>query len=437
MKVPASSAPTISKPASNAPPTSALSAVLAKRASAATTPVSIAEVEKRFGWKTGGWQDRLLTSADAANNRDQKVTKAEIEKYLKNPADAKFVTSDMLQSLSQATSSAPKAIRGLKGAEATFAKAADSNKDGRLSSDEFMSYSATVKGAPSDAPTKWIADQQATMFGSSVASLTKEGDALLPKGFNGPVLDRSYMRIVENENTLTPNVVSYTLTAADIAQGGQVKRNDRFHADPQWKPSPTKEDYSNTGFDRGHLKPADDSPNAEAMDESFLMTNMAPQHGELNQATWRYLEAGINQLVQATGGKATIHTGNLFLDDKGNALPDDKIHRAGSGSTKIGVPTHNFKSVLLETPDGKKQLFSFIVPNRSDLARDLPWAQKVLLAARVSTETLEKKLGNVNLFPTLSAAESKGLKSNAAPVVKFENANQFSFAKLLWPQSSS
>jgi endonuclease G, mitochondrial len=411
---------------------SKLAAVLAKRPAAATSAAPIADVEKRFGWKTGSWQDKLLTSADSAGNKDSRVSKAEIEAYLSNPADAKFVTSSILQSLGKSTAAKPQSINGLTGGEKSIAKAADRNRDGSLSKDEFVSFSKSAKGTPGDNKPKWIADQQSSMFASSVASVTGEKDALLPKGFNGPVLDRSYMRIVENEKKLAPNVVSYTLSANDIAEAGQVPRIDNFRADPDWAPSPSKKDYNNTGFDRGHMKPADDSPNAEAMDESFLMTNMAPQHGALNQATWRYLEAGVNELVQATKGKATIHTGNLYLDAKGNPLPENKIQYTGSGDKKIGVPTHNFKSVLLETPDGKKQLFSFIVPNSKELKRDLASGRQLLLDSRVSTEALEKKLGQVNLFPTLSAAESKQLKAIDKPVVSTPLSDKMIYAKALW-----
>jgi endonuclease G, mitochondrial len=429
MKVTSSGPPSAK---TGAAPTSKLAAVLAKRASAATQSVSIADVEKRFGWKPGSWQDTLLTSADAAGNKDKQVNKTEIERYLRNPKDAKFISSAMLQSMSVATAGGGKRVSDFKGAENTFAAAADKNRNGSVTLDEFASYSADVKNGSTK--TKWIADQQASMFGSSVASTTGESDALLAKGFKGPVLDRGYMRIIENENKLNPDVVSYTLTAADIAQSGQVARKNNFRADPDWKPSPTKADYNNTGFDRGHMKPANDSPNAEAMSESFLMTNMAPQHGALNQAAWRYLEAGLNELVQATDGKATVHTGNLYLDSAGNPLDASSIDRIGSGSTKIAVPTHNFKSILLETPDGKKQLMSFIVPNRSDLARDKSSGQKVLHASRVSTNKLEQMLGNVNLFPTLTTEERKSLKGQATPSIRFEGASKFPYAQLLWPQ---
>lgn len=401
---------------------------------AAGTPVSIADVEKRFGWAANSWQDSLLKVADGAGNKDGKVTRAELDRYLASPKDLKFITSQSLAALKAKTATAPQAIGGLSGWMKGAATAADSNRDGKLESAEAQAFAAKAKEGV-QANRTWLPDQSAAMVGSDLASMTKEKDALLPSGFVGPVLPRQYLRVVADDAKLAPQLVSYRLTAADIQETPKdVVRKDHFHKDPDWKSSPTPADYDRTGFDRGHMKPADDSPDKEAMEESFLMTNMAPQHGNLNRASWRFLEAGVNQLVQATGGTATVHTGNLYLDDAGKPLPPEKVSYTGAGKTKVAVPTHCFKAVELVTPDGKKQLLAYVVPNKKDLGTTGPESRKLLAESRVSVASLEKTLGGVNLFPDLSAADAKKLKASADAPVRFTNPDKYDFANLVWPQ---
>lgn len=401
---------------------------------AAVTPVSIADVEKRFGWAPNSWQDSLLKVADGSGNKDGKVTRTELDAYLKNPKDLKFITSQSLAALKAKTATTPQAVGGLSGWMKSAATAADANHDGKLAGAEAQAFAAKAKQGV-QATRTWLPDQSAAMVGSDLASMTHEKDALAPSGFGGPVLPRQYLRIVEDEQKLAPQVVSYRLTAADIQETPtDVVRTDHFRKDPDWKKSPTASDYDRTGFDRGHMKPADDSPDREAMEESFLMTNMAPQHGSLNQASWRFLEAGVNQLVQATGGQATVHTGNLYLDEAGKPLPPEKVQYTGEGKRKVAVPTHCFKAVELVTADGKKQLLAYVVPNKKDLGITGPESQKLLAASRVSVASLEKTLGGVNLFPDLSAAEAKKLKASADAPVRFNNPEKYDFANLVWPQ---
>ena len=51
------------------------------------------------------------------------------------------------------------------------------------------------------------------------------------------------------------------------------------------------EDYRGSGYDRGHLAPAEDFEwSAEAMSDSFFMSNMSPQDPSFNRGIWKRLE---------------------------------------------------------------------------------------------------------------------------------------------------
>ena len=94
-----------------------------------------------------------------------------------------------------------------------------------------------------------------------------------------------------NSDTKCPNWVFWQLTREHA--DGNVKRPDyAFHEDME-VPAPRAElaDYKGSGYDRGHMCPAGDNKwDADAMYESFLMTNMCPQNQNLNSGLWNQIE---------------------------------------------------------------------------------------------------------------------------------------------------
>ncbi|MCY1001908.1 DNA/RNA non-specific endonuclease [Myxococcus sp. MISCRS1] len=373
--------------------------------------VSITELQTRFGWTDQSWEAGLLKAADQAGTKTRggngKVSAAEIQAYLTAPTDGRYLTSTALQQgraaldakLTEAGGSVkvdafdPKWQDGL-------AKRADllgGNGDGKVSQEELAAYIQKSKANQVDG-TKWVPDQQMAAFQSRVAEAAGEVDPLRPKGGAGKGLEmvKQYSRLMLDEGKNLPTFVSHMLSAADIHETPvEVNRNkSTFVRDPSLPLTGiTDSDYNNTGFDRGHMKPAEDSPTQEAMNESHQMTNIAPQYGNHNQQVWRTLEKAIHGLVEETGGKAYIVTGNLFLDDKGKPLPKDQVETTGAKDRKIAVPTHNFKTVLLELPNGNLTMFAYMVPNLKDGPSKKEAIVPLLEDARVPVDRIEQLLG--------------------------------------------
>ncbi|MGN0214091.1 MAG: DNA/RNA non-specific endonuclease [Muribaculaceae bacterium] len=100
-----------------------------------------------------------------------------------------------------------------------------------------------------------------------------------------------------NPQNHEPNATIYELTAAET-EGNEPRANNFIHDEnvPQcahaW-------DYSNSGYDRGHMTPAADMKwDAEAMQQSFLMTNICPQDHSLNAGAWSRLEKKLRAWAQ-------------------------------------------------------------------------------------------------------------------------------------------
>ncbi len=117
----------------------------------------------------------------------------------------------------------------------------------------------------------------------------------------------------------TANWVSWHLSTA---WKGTATRCDCFTGDgtlPSGYYKAVTSNYTNTGFDRGHMCPSDDR-DGSATDNAatFLMTNIMPQAPNNNQITWAALETYCrtlitqgNELYIISGGKGTGGTGSL------------------------------------------------------------------------------------------------------------------------------
>ncbi|MCC3499311.1 MAG: DNA/RNA non-specific endonuclease [Microcoleus sp. PH2017_25_DOB_D_A] len=102
-----------------------------------------------------------------------------------------------------------------------------------------------------------------------------------------------------NNKTHTANWVSWQLNKSWI---GSADRKNDFRPDdalPTAAYQVRPNDYTGSGYDRGHIAPSADRTRNEADNSStFLMTNMMPQVPELNRGVWGDLEEYCRELVE-------------------------------------------------------------------------------------------------------------------------------------------
>lgn len=411
----------------------------------ASREVSVAELQRKFGWADGGWEAELLKAADGASGNGR-VSAAEVDAYLARPEDSRFLTSTALQQ--QRAALEQRLAGGARSTDVdsfdsdwqdTVARRADllgGNADGKLSRAELEGWLQDMKqGRVKD--TTWLPDQKVALFESKVAESAGEVDPLRPTGSTGGLsLVKEYLRLSMDEAKNVPTFVSYLLSAADIRETPVDVDRDKshFHADPELGSAGVVDsDYTGTGFDRGHMKPAEDSPTQEAMDESHLLSNVAPQYPDLNRQPWRTLEAAVNDLVQATGGKASIITGNLYLDARGKPLPPEALQTLGANARRIALPTHQFKTVLLELPNGNLSMFAYLVPNLKDAPTKKADVTPFLEASRTSVDRIEELLGQ-DLYAQLPASIQAKLEADTSARAAFERDSRYEAASLVWPR---
>lgn len=137
------------------------------------------------------------------------------------------------------------------------------------------------------------------------------------------------------------NWVSWRTTRDDV--GNSIPRPD-FRPDPRlpkWYNRIGYYDYSGSGYDRGHMVPsADRFANPRLNEETFLMSNIVPQTGALNQFPWNEFEMYIRS--QARKKRDVYQIAGCYGD-------------ARRLKHKITVPTNCWKIAMImprgRTPD--------------------------------------------------------------------------------------
>lgn len=167
----------------------------------------------------------------------------------------------------------------------------------------------------------------------------------------GELLCRTGFALSHDEARKAPLWVAQRMTPERLV--GRVKRSDRFKPDPDLRPGQRAEleDYRGSGYDRGHMAPAADMRwSAQAMEESFYLSNMAPQIGPgMNRGIWSNIEETIRGWV-AKRGELFIYTGPIFQTPQPEVI----------GPNQVAVPTHFYKIVFDPV---RVETIAFVVPN--------------------------------------------------------------------------
>ena len=198
------------------------------------------------------------------------------------------------------------------------------------------------------------------------------------------VLHRTNYTLSFNKSTNLPNWVAWRLDKKKLAQ--KVSRDRyKFVADPEMsgKNAVVTQDYAQSGYDRGHMCPANDSRwSADAMRESFYMTNICPQNPSLNSGDWNELEQACHKWAEE--GPIYIVCGPI-LYKKSKAEYIGKEH-------KIRVPEAFFKVVLTGVEKGNPRAIGFIYKNAEG---NRP------LDAYVNTVDQVERITGFDFFPAL------------------------------------
>ncbi|MBR1799636.1 MAG: DNA/RNA non-specific endonuclease [Bacteroidales bacterium] len=183
-----------------------------------------------------------------------------------------------------------------------------------------------------------------------------------------------------NHRTLVPNWVAYELTADEA--NGDVNKSTSFSRDPDVEfPKASREDYANSGWDKGHMAPrADMKWSEQALKESCYFTNICPQDHSMNAGAWKRIEMLVRQLAERYGSVSVV-CGPMFTTGKYGTIGEAWVH----------VPDAFFKALAVNTSEGYSTV-AFVVDNNKQKLAPQRYA--------ISVDSLETLIGR-NLFPSL------------------------------------
>ena len=183
-----------------------------------------------------------------------------------------------------------------------------------------------------------------------------------------------------------PRWVSWSLTSGDQGSG---RYDGNFITDtslPAGMKRVTHSDYTNSGYDRGHMCPnADRNVTLDHCKQTFILTNIQPQTPDNNQGIWANFEAYCRSLTNSTGREVLIMSGGY--GSKGTI-----------GANGVTVPSYNWKIAVLvpagsgspitkinANPSGTR-VIALRVPNNAGI-RSTPWTNYITTAASLQSST--------------------------------------------------
>jgi endonuclease G len=211
---------------------------------------------------------------------------------------------------------------------------------------------------------------------------------------------KPYFSLAYDNSAGEPRWVSWRLCASDL---GDAPRKPDFDPDktlPGVFDVIESHDYSESGFDRGHM--CDHSDRAASLESSyatFVMTNIVPQAPNNNRKCWDQLETYCRELARS-GDRLYITAGPAGEGGVGTKGPAATIAHG-----RVTVPAETWKIIVVTPDTGRDDLSNVSVGDRV-IAVNVPNDQNKCgdewAGFRCSPATIESETG-LHFFSALPA----------------------------------
>ena len=245
---------------------------------------------------------------------------------------------------------------------------------------------------------------------------------------NNYLMEKPEFALSYNRDFGRPNWVSWHLSDEWV---GSLVRVDSFRADPAVPPDwyrVQEFDFSNSGFDRGHMVPNADRDKETSIpinQATFLMTNMLAQAPDNNQGPWAEFENYLRTLLPAE--EIYIVAGGVGAGGSGS--------NGGVTTTladgHVTVPSHTWKVALVMPKDGGEDLSRVTCSTRT-IAVMMPNTQGIRNAVwetfLTTVDAVEAATGYdlySNLPEPLQRCVEAGTNGNNPPLVKGDQVISF------------
>jgi endonuclease G len=218
-----------------------------------------------------------------------------------------------------------------------------------------------------------------------------------------------------DDDLRVPLWVAYRLTKKNAI--AVRERLDCFRPDPRLPANSSAEcdDYLEPTFDQGHLAPNADFKTTEAMMiNTYIYSNITPQHKNFNEHTWERLETLVRMWASKRGDLFVI-TGAVF-DQNGDHLRDsDNSAQRVATNNRVAIPTHFYKIIFQKHLLAADESIAILLPH--DDAKHTGDAWVTYVTDHITTIGEIEQVSGVNFLPGLSASKRAAMESFRAPAL--------------------
>ena len=218
-----------------------------------------------------------------------------------------------------------------------------------------------------------------------------------------------------DDDLRVPLWVAYKITKNNILR--ERDRVECFRPDPRL---PTNSagfctDYLEKTFDQGHLAPNADFKASEAMMiNTYLYSNMTPQHDTFNRHTWERLESLVRVWTQNRGDLFVI-TGSVF-DQNGDHVRDaDDAARRVAPSNRVAIPTHFYKIIFKKKTLGASESIAILLPHDDAKHTGDAWINYV--TSHITTIGEIERVTGIDFLPGVTGAKRTQMENFRAPAL--------------------
>ena len=199
--------------------------------------------------------------------------------------------------------------------------------------------------------------------------------------------------------------VAYRLTHADVEGADGAARVNCFRKDPRFgrNQGASTTDYREPVYDQGHLaNDADLKDNFVHQLNSYVMSNMSPQHCRFNRGVWLSLEH-LTRVWAEKYGEIYVTSGAIFdRDGAAGRDPDGAAvrMRSNNGRQRVAVPSHFYKVIVRR--EGETHRAVSLLLKHDNRAHGVQWdAVRPVAEASVSSIGEIEAAASVVLHPDI------------------------------------
>lgn len=163
-------------------------------------------------------------------------------------------------------------------------------------------------------------------------------------------------------------IVVYEALEPDEKGKHHSHRTNDFRGDLRVPLSPQIEDYTNSGYDKGHMSASSNTQEYNSISETYLLTNIVPQNPSMNRGKWKQLEGYAKYLANRYGKTKVLTFAVINKCDEPTSMIGESLITVPDAMGKAILPMHQNEFFIMPNEKPKKR---FLTDYKVESLKDL------------------------------------------------------------------